>query len=142
MVISENPDHVDEKQHFFQPTKENEQKNSGRKPSNIETCDHKLSDDDDDDDDVDECPLFATGLPSNFSSNPTLAAIASLLEDDEDKVDDRSKCVPERLPNTGGGKATRSTTRSQRNNPYRKPGKQKANNTVKEIELFMKMWKP
>lgn len=140
MDVSENPDHVDEKQHFFRPTKENEQKNSECKPINIETCDHELSDDDDND--VDECPLFATGLPSNFSSNPTLAAIASLLEDDEDKVDDRSKCVPERLPTAGGGKATRSITRNQRNTPYKKPGKKKANNTVKEIELFMKMWKP
>ena len=30
------------------------------------------------------CPLFMDGLPSNFADNKSLAAIASLLNDDED----------------------------------------------------------
>jgi len=36
----------------------------------------------DSDSDAITCPLFMEGLPSNFSTNPQLAAIASLLEDD------------------------------------------------------------
>ena len=39
------------------------------------------------------CPLFMSGLPSDFASNPSLAAIASLLGDEEydSDVDIRSK---------------------------------------------------
>jgi hypothetical protein len=37
--------------------------------------------DDDGDSNTSVCPLFMQGLPQNFSTNPQLAAIASLLED-------------------------------------------------------------
>lgn len=39
------------------------------------------------------CPLFMDGLPSNFATNPQLAAIASLLNDDvpEETEDDKPK---------------------------------------------------
>ena len=32
-----------------------------------------------------DCPLFMDGLPSNFAQNSSLAAIASLLNDDEEE---------------------------------------------------------
>jgi hypothetical protein len=51
-------------------------------------------DDNDNDNDSDEtniCPLFMNGLPRNFASNPQLAAIASLMNDDDDDGD----CVQE-----------------------------------------------
>ena len=41
--------------------------------------------------DADEitCPLFMIGLPKDFATNPQLAAIASLLKDDENKSGDK-----------------------------------------------------
>lgn len=136
MINSANPT-ADEKQQIFQ-TKEEMEKYSKCTPNNSDMCDEELPEDDQ----VDNCPLFATGLPSNFSSNPTLAAIASLLEDDDDNVHTRTKCVSQPLPTAGGGKATRRGAKNRRNSPYSKPEKKKPSNTVKEIELFMKMWKP
>lgn len=51
----------------------------------------------DDDNDGDEnsnneitCPLFMDGLPSNFTMNPALSAIASLLEEDDEEGGDNS----------------------------------------------------
>jgi hypothetical protein len=37
------------------------------------------------------CPLFMTGLPMDFSTNPQLAALASLLNDDDSDDDDDDK---------------------------------------------------
>ena len=49
----------------------------------------KIAMKDTDDNDASEeeitCPLFMTGLPKDFASNPGLSAIASLLEDDEEE---------------------------------------------------------
>ena len=39
------------------------------------------------------CPLFMTGLPRDFSTNPALAAIASLM-DDHDSANDDGDAVP------------------------------------------------
>lgn len=128
---------VGEKQQISHTKKEKE-KSSEFTPDDSDLCDQESPDDDQ----VDDCPLFATGLPSNFSSNATLAAIASLLEDDNEKVDNNTKRVSQTVPNAGGGKATRIKARNHQNNPYIKPEKKKSSNTVKEIELFMKMWKP
>ena len=46
-----------------------------------------LKDTDDNDASEEEitCPLFMTGLPKDFTSNPGLSAIASLLEEDEEE---------------------------------------------------------
>ena len=43
-------------------------------------------DEDDNDDETSPCPLFMHSLPKNFSENPSLAALASLLDDDNDDV--------------------------------------------------------
>ena len=37
-----------------------------------------------------EHPLFMTGLPSSFSTNKGLAALATLMEDDAEKNDDEN----------------------------------------------------
>jgi hypothetical protein len=128
---------VDEKQKISHTKKEKE-KFSESTPDDSDMYDQESPEYDQ----VDNCPLFATGLPSNFSSNATLAAIASLLEDDNEKLDNETKRVSQTVPNVGGGKATRIKARNRQNNPYTKPEKKKSSNTVKEIELFMKMWKP
>lgn len=98
-----------------------------------------------------ECPLFMDGLPSDFSTNPQLAAIASLMDDDdEDEEKDKitaaaSSRVLERQPQDGGGKArcVNSRQRRQANSaPYTLPGKAKTTKTtVGETQLFLKMWK-
>ena len=64
-----------------------------------------------------EHPLFMTGLPSSFSTNKGLAALATLMEDDAEKNDDengsskksRQSCPPmeEMTENCGGGKISR-----------------------------------
>ena len=64
-----------------------------------------------------EHPLFMTGLPSSFSTNKGLAALATLMEDDAEKNDDengsskksRQSCAPmeEMTENCGGGKISR-----------------------------------
>ena len=90
------------------------------------------------------CPLFMEGLPSNFTSNPGLAAMASLMQDNGD--DDESKKIMD-LPKVGGGKVncTSSNRLRRRNTPYSvilgtKP-KKKAQVSTGEAQLFLKMWK-
>lgn len=91
-------------------------------------------------DDVSSFPLFSLGLPSDFASNKTLSAIASLMEDNEPtKVDD--SMYPSQ-PKAGGGKAFKTRKSSHKQCPYSKRETLKPKTTVKEIELFMKMWKP
>jgi hypothetical protein len=84
------------------------------------------------------CPLFMTGLPKDFSTNPGLAAIASLLEDDEERVEIKEKRRNLELkPSVGGGKVKRNKKSRATNSPY--PDKKKA--SLGEAELFLKMWK-
>jgi len=97
------------------------------------------------------CPLFMNGLPSDFSSNPQLAALASLLEENE-KDEEKEKlndlvCSRVKLPTgkPGGGKV-RANGRKQRQtavaSPYRLPEKSpKTKPTLGEAQLFLKMWK-
>jgi hypothetical protein len=98
-----------------------------------------------------ECPLFMDGLPSDFRTNPQLAALASLLDDeDEDDGDAENGKTPlvslrssTRRPHAGGGKA-RSEHRGARmmSSPYQLPDKPKPKKaTIGEAHLFMKMWK-
>jgi len=90
------------------------------------------------------CPLFMDGLPKDFASNPALAAIANLLEEEpkDEEKSKKSKCQTVSLE-SGGGKAcnrNRSLSRSiHRKKPYDIPKKPKA--TLGEAQLFLKMWK-
>jgi len=107
------------------------------------------------DDAVAFCPLFMDGLPSDFSTNPALAALASLLEvedDDNDPAASSSCDKPAELAppptNEGGGKVKRVKSRSGRQSaPYpkrtqKKDGDNKKTATaVAEASLFLKLWK-
>jgi hypothetical protein len=83
-----------------------------------------------------ECPLFMEGLPSDFSSNSGLAALASLLKDDNTQ--------------SGGGKVPNKAKKLNRLQRREKPysvntkttgTKQKTETTTAEAQLFLKMWK-
>lgn len=83
-----------------------------------------------------ECPLFMEGLPLDFSSNSGLAALASLLNDDNTQ--------------SGGGKVPNKAKKlnrlQRREKPYlvnAKPigTKHKTETTTAEAQLFLKMWK-
>lgn len=103
------------------------------------------------DDDKEEpfCPLFMEGLPSDFSSNPTLLAIASLLEEDGDddkkKKESSTPARPVAAPKPGGGKLRsiqNNRTRRAAASPYpkqNKPPKKEA--SMGEAQLFLKLWK-
>lgn len=88
------------------------------------------------------CPLFMDGLPNDFASNPQLAALASLMNDD-DEENDVSKSVPTEIGQKGGGKVDRkSQRRAQRHDaPYLKqPTKKVSSASLGEAQLFLKMW--
>eukprot|EP00980_Cylindrotheca_fusiformis_P010304 scaffold2294_cov106-Cylindrotheca_fusiformis.AAC.20 len=119
--------------------------------------------DDDEEEEASLCPLFMEGLPKDFASNPQLAAIASLLEVDEDVEEEQQQQVPKSRPigkkhdeekpsakvttAAGGGKAKRlkQQQRQLRNSttPYPSQaairGKKKA--SLGEAQLFLNMWK-
>lgn len=92
------------------------------------------------------CPLFMEGLPSDFTSNPALAAIASLLEEDDDDATPKKKEYETPSTRVGGGKIRRTPARARRkegrpyNNKKQKDDK-KADVSVGEANLFLKMWK-
>jgi hypothetical protein len=99
-------------------------------------------------------PLFMESLPCNFSSNPKLAAIASLLDDDgyaeEDGVGGASVKRSQEISNktttcnSGGGKVKRAGRKYINSTaPYLKPEKitEVKRTSVGEAQLFLKMWK-
>lgn len=106
---------------------------------------------DDGSDEEQLCPLFMEGLPKDFADNPRLAAIASLLEEDNKEEGARSKTDLSSLgtspaPRAGGGKLSGTSWHCQSrmehgHRPYqkRKPDRQKA--TLGEAQLFFNMWK-
>jgi hypothetical protein len=102
---------------------------------------------DDDADKVEKestCPLFMDGLPRDFSSNPTLAALASLMNDDE-QHDEKPRIkhqVDAPMTKKGGGKIDRKARqrRKRQDNPYTKPATKTASASVAEAHLFLKMW--
>lgn len=98
-----------------------------------------------DDEHVEKCPLFMDGLPSDFSTNPSLAALASLLNDnvDESSPKTRAREASTTCTQAGGGKVQRKPNRSKRNfGPYKRDyDRQKGDTTVGETNLFLKMWK-
>jgi hypothetical protein len=92
---------------------------------------------------VENCPLFMDGLPTDFSTNPGLAALASLLDDNTDEACPKVKESDTPAPWAGGGKVRRKPSRSKRNDgPYRRDNdRQKGDATIGEASLFLKMWK-
>lgn len=116
------------------------------------------------------CPLFMDGLQSNFAQNTALAALASLLDDDEidnDEHDDADRCketenkksfdqsalsspAATHSNKSGGGKAAKIVTKRINYSPYSKgkqggtkesEEKQKKGATLGEAQLFLNMWK-
>lgn len=92
------------------------------------------------------CPLFMDGLPSDFSTNPGLAAIASLFDEESDDTAPKKKEYEAPSTTVGGGKLRRTPARSERRNdgrPYQ--NRQRESETkaasVGETHLFLKMWK-
>lgn len=96
-----------------------------------------------DDENVENCPLFMDGLPSDFSTNPSLAALASLLDDNADESSPKTRESETPTTRAGGGKVQRKPNRSKRNyGPYKRDyDKQKSDTTLGETNLFLKMWK-
>jgi hypothetical protein len=96
------------------------------------------------DDECEEtCPLFMDGLPSDFSSNPQLAALASLINDDDDdeKTGISNGVVAVTGPKGGGKVDRKSQRRAQRHDaPYLKPTKKGPSASLGEAQLFLKMW--
>ena len=101
-----------------------------------------------------DCPLFMDGLPKDFQSNPHLAAIASLLDDEETSTTDDKK-TPHDFhtnpppPSKSRGREARAKSRSLRriaiSSPYQpavatKPSTDKAP-SLGEAQLFLNMWK-
>lgn len=91
------------------------------------------------------CPLFMNGLPSDFSTNPSLAALTSLIDGD----DDDSKKIPVAAsesrtllaePKAGGGKVPKRATRRTAK-PYPARKRTEKSSSLGEAQLFLKMWK-
>jgi hypothetical protein len=92
------------------------------------------------------CPLFMEGLPTDFSSNPALAALASLLDSDEEKERKKEERKIASKAKAGGGKVVSVKTRSYRAEaPYNaRDGSEKQKDkeaSVGEAQLFLGMWK-
>ena len=90
------------------------------------------------------CPLFMDSLPTNFTSNSGLAAIASLLNDDSENVEnDEAKPIrtSEMQLKSGGGKASKRRTCASRYSPYKREKNIKEETSVGEAQLFLSMWK-
>jgi len=97
--------------------------------------DNNNSGDDDDDDDI--CPLFMDGLPKNFASNPQLAAIASLLND-EDGDDDNDYYQVEEEEEQKLNKNNECSTKKNLSLDYKNDGSDStpltvANNTTSSV---------
>lgn len=90
-------------------------------------------------------PLFMDGLPSDFSSNSKLAAIASFLYSDSDSESVNSKRVISEKPlsASGGGKVKRSNKKyTNKSSPYAKIEKKTSKSaSMGEAQLFLSMWK-
>lgn len=103
-----------------------------------------------DDSETISCPLFMEGLPVDFSTNPALAALASLLEEEDVKEPSLASVAslkPSHSYALGGGKVRKTkSTKARKTAPYPKQrpamaNRQKNNATVAEASLFLKMWK-
>ena len=80
-------------------------------------------------------------LPKDFSSNSGLAAIASLLDDEEPIEETKeTRRTHEVKPSIGGGKVKRNVKSRAKSMPYpsNKKGKKAS---LGEAQLFLNMWK-
>ena len=106
--------------------------------SNNKGQQQSISSDEETSNDSMQCPLFMTSLPTDFASNSGLAAIASLITNDEDSNIEKPKkqISPIRMATvkSGGGKAVKERSTNRRS-PYKKE------TTVNEAQLFLKLWK-
>jgi len=93
-----------------------------------------------------EHPLFMLGLPSNFASNKGLAAIASLIGE-ENEI--KEECLISQKHSTGRlgrGKIQIKASRDARkevSNPYGSKNntlKSEKRATISETQLFLKLW--
>lgn len=96
-----------------------------------------------------DCPLFMDGLPSDFAANAGLAAIASLLNDDDEvegeKESKTAGATSELRLKSGGGKAKKTSKRNN-HSPYSKEKnktneKEKKKASLGEAQLFLNLWK-
>jgi hypothetical protein len=112
------------------------------------------SDDEDETPAVPLHPLFMDGLPSDFSSNPALAALASLLEEDGASHDAPSQEKRSSSTTGGSGRKLRrissQPTSSGRDEaspltdpsqPVTQPNEATKETTIGEAALFVKLWK-
>lgn len=96
-------------------------------------------------------PLFMDCLPSDFSTNPKLSALASLLDDEEYREENGKNTKKRRddtpatvIPIAGGGKVRRRNRgNSKATTPYWMPQKdvETRHTSIGEAQLFLKMWK-
>ena len=126
------------------------------------TADMKTGGEQEEEEEEDFCPLFMDGLPSNFAEHSGLAAIASLLHDEEGRETESAQTEEEPswvndnslstnvLTAVGGGKVKSSLRRGHSRkatnkvkSPYptqsKKTPTKKA--TLGEAQLFLNMWK-
>ena len=99
---------------------------------------------DEDEGEWENCPLFMEGLPTDFATNPALAAIASLLDEEEVKGTINCKKRLSVQPVPGGGKLSNRSSKSRKSSAYRnKPYNvlKSKNTSVGEAQLFLNMWK-
>jgi hypothetical protein len=90
------------------------------------------------------CPLFMEGLPSDFFSNPQLAALASLLDEDCEHPIARAEDVKIETTTIGVGKVRSVKSRERRRqdgNPYTNKRDKEVSVAIGEAHLFLKMWK-
>jgi hypothetical protein len=93
-------------------------------------------------------PLFMDCLPSDFSTNPKLSALASFLNDEDYREEGGKDVRKDRpapvMPSAGGGKVRRRSRGITRASiPYLTPQKVKETRqtSIGEAQLFLKMWK-
>ena len=121
-----------------------ERKHFGNKSKMKDTGAPCENDNDTEEEEDIDCPLFMTSLPKDFSTNSGLAAIASLLEDEEENVESEKE---ERKPRNevtstiSGGKVKRKVNSRSRNTPYPSTKQPDKKASLGEAQLFLKMWK-
>lgn len=107
-----------------------------------------------------DCPLFMEGLPRDFSSNPALAALASLIDEEsiakqkiankalstqkkEDKTPKKRRHDVKNFKSKSNltGSKERSASTSTSEDQVLPPTGQYSSPSIGEASLFLKMWK-
>jgi hypothetical protein len=132
--------------------KQQEPRRAQKRKSDTSADDVKMASGDDDESESSYAlhPLFMDGLPSDFASNPALAALASLLKDDCDDCNkDGGKKKSSEMCVTRERKKLRKVEPSERTDGSLDEESElttdasdtKNETTVSEASLFVKMWK-